>query len=138
MGGKSSTVLFSGGNPQVPMAIGDGPVRHYIDAMPGWKADIGRQLDAVISQTVPNVEKAVKWNSPFYGIEQGRWFLSFRCFTKYVKVTFFDGASLVPAPPELFKAEGVRGLNIYQNDGIDLPQIADWIEQASVLPGKKL
>ena len=129
--------LLSGGNPQIPKGEGDGPVQAYLKAMPGWKQDVGRALDRLVDETVPGVQKAVKWNSPFYGKEQGRWFLSFHCFTKYVKVTFFDGGSLEPHPPETSKYDAVRYAHLYEGD---LPgeQMADWIRQASLLPGEKL
>lgn len=132
-------VLLSGGNPQIAKGYGDAPVQAYIAAMPGWKSDIGRRLDALIQRTVPDVRKAVKWNSPFYGVddeEQG-WFLSFHCFMKYVKVTFFRGASLRPVPPGPSKHKDVRYLDIYENQ-FDEAQFIDWVEQASKLPGERL
>ena len=89
---KSKPKLLSGGNPQIAKADGDAPVQAYIAAMPGWKRDVGRRLDALITRTVPGVRKAVKWNSPFYGMEGQGWFLNFHCFTRYVKVAFFRGA----------------------------------------------
>jgi hypothetical protein len=128
-------VLLSGGNPQIAKADGNAPVRSYIAAMPGWKRDVGRHLDALIVRTVPNVNKAVKWNSPFYGIEGQGWFLSFHCFTKYVKVSFFRGASLTPLPPVASKHKDVRYLDIRENDPLDEAQIASWIRQAAALPG---
>jgi hypothetical protein len=125
--------LLAGGNPQIAKADGDAPVRAYIAAMPGWKRDIGRRLDALIVRTVPGVRKAVRWNSPFYGIEG--WFLSFHCFTKYVKVAFFRGTSLRPPPPGKSKQREVRYLDIHEDDQLDEAQIVDWVEQASRLPG---
>ena len=127
--------LLSGGNPQIPKGDGDAPVQAYIAAMPGWKRDVGRSLDELIVRTVPDVRKAVRWNSPFYGIEGRGWFLSFHCFTKYVKVTFFDGASLRPPPPGASKHEDVRYLDIHEDDGLDEAQFAGWVKQATGLPG---
>jgi hypothetical protein len=128
-------VLLAGGNPQIAKAEGDAPVRAYIAAMPGWKRDVGRSLDELIVRTVPDVHKAVKWNSPFYGIEGQGWFLNFHCFTKYVKVAFFRGASLRPLPPGESKDEDVRYLDIHEGDELDEAQFADWVKQASRLPG---
>jgi hypothetical protein len=130
--------LLSGGNPQVPKAYGNAPVQAYIAAMPGWKRDIGRRLDALIVATVPGVRKAVKWNSPFYGVEEGVWFLSFHCFTKYVKVAFFRGAGLRPLPPGPSKQKDVRYLDIHQDDELDEAQFAAWVKQASLLPGERM
>jgi hypothetical protein len=131
-------VLLSGGNPQIAKGDGDAPVQAYIAAMPGWKRDIGRQLDAVIVRTVPGVRKAVKWNSPFYGApNQDGWFLSFHCFTKYVKVTFFRGTSLRPVPSGASKHEEVRYVDVYEG-GLDEAQLASWVQQASQLPGERL
>ncbi len=129
--------LLSGGNPQIPKGEGDAPVQAYIKAMPGWKKDIGMRLDTIIVQTVPQVKKAVKWNSPFYGNEGDGWFVSFHVFTQYVKVTFFKGTSLNPVPPGESKHKEVRYLNI-QQDSLDEAQFADWVRQASQLPGEKL
>ena len=131
-------VLLSGGNPQIPKGYGDAPVQAYIAAMPGWKQDVGRRLDAIISRTVPGVRKAVKWNSPFYGVEDNVWFLSFHCFTRYVKVAFFRGASLTPVPPGKSKQEHVRYLDIYEDDPLDEAQFADWVRQAAALPGERM
>ena len=128
-------VLLSGGNPQIAKADGDAPVQAYIAAMPGWKSDIGRRLDSVVVRTVPDVRKAVRWNSPFYGREGQGWFLNFHCFAKYVKVAFFNGASLDPVPPVESKDENVRYLNIYEDDQFDEEQFAAWVEQAGQLPG---
>lgn len=131
-------VLLSGGNPQIAKADGDAPVQAYIEAMPGWKGDVGRRLDTIITNTVPDVRKAVRWNSPFYGIEDQGWFLSYHCFTKYVKVTFLNGASLRPVPPQDSKHEHVRYLHIHEDDEIDEAQLTSWVEQASELPGEPL
>ena len=128
-------VLLAGGNPQIAKADGDAPVQAYIAAMPGWKRDVGRRLDALIVRTVPGVRKAVKWNSPFYGIEGQGWFLSFHCFTKYVKVAFFRGTSLRPVPPGESKQKEVRYLDIHEDDQLDEAQLATWIRQAAALPG---
>ena len=130
-------VLLSGGNPQIAKGDGDAPVQAYIAAMPGWKRDIGRRLDALIERTVPGVRKAVKWNSPFYGVEGEGWFLSYHCFTKYVKVTFFRGTSLSPLPPGASKHKDVRYLDIYE-DQLDEAQLAAWVKQASLLPGERM
>ncbi len=130
-------VLLSGGNPQIAKGYGDAPVQAYIAAMPGWKSDIGRRLDALVERTVPGVNKAVKWNSPLYGVEGDGWFLSFHCFTKYIKVTFFRGASLHPLPPGESKHKDVRYLDIREGE-FDEAQLADWIAQASRLPGAKM
>jgi hypothetical protein len=134
----SRTVLLSGGNPQIAKGDGDAPVQAYIAAMPGWKRDIGRRLDALIVRTVPDVHKAVKWNSPFYGVEDlGGWFLSYHCFTKYVKVTFFRGSSLRPLPPGVSKHKEVRYLDVYDAP-LDEAQFVAWVKQASQLPGERL
>jgi hypothetical protein len=130
--------LLSGGNPQIAKAYGDAPVQTYIAAMPGWKRDVGRRLDAIIGRAVPGVYKAVKWNSPLYGIEGEGWFLSFHCFTKYVKVAFFRGASLRPIPPGTSKQKQVRYLDIHEDDRLDEAQFADWVKQASRLPGERM
>jgi hypothetical protein len=129
--------LLSGGNPQIAKGYGDAPVQAYIAAMPGWKSEVGRRLDALIARTVPGVKKAVKWNSPFYGVEEGNWFLSFHVFAKYIKVAFFRGASLHPVPPGPSKQKGVRYLDINEG-GFDEAQFADWAKQASKLPGEKM
>jgi hypothetical protein len=127
--------LLSGGNPQIPKGDGDAPVQAYIAAMPGWKRDVGRRLDALIVRNVPNVRKAVRWNSPFYGTEDRGWFLNFHCLTKYVKVAFFRGTSLHPVPPVESKNEGTRYLHIHENDQLDEELVASWVRQASELPG---
>jgi hypothetical protein len=131
-------VLLSGGNPQIAKGYGDAPVQAYIAAMPGWKSDVGRRLDALIVRTVPGVNKAVKWNSPFYGMEDQVWFLSFHCFAKYIKVAFFRGASLRPLPPGESKQKDVRYLDIYEDDPIDEAQFSAWVKQASKLPGERM
>ena len=127
--------LLAGGNPRIAKADGDAPVQSYIAAMPGWKHDVGHRLDALIVRTVPHVCKAVKWNSPFYGIAGQGWFLSIHCATKYVKVAFFNGASLRPLPPGESRQKEVRYLDIHEDDRLDEAQLADWIQQASQLPG---
>lgn len=127
--------LLSGGNPQIAKGEGDGPVQAYIEAMPDWKRDVGRRLDDLIMQTVPNVRKAVKWNSPFYGVEEQGWFASFHCATKYVKVAFFRGDSLEPLPPIASKVEGARYLHIFEDDKTADALIVSWIRQASSIPG---
>ncbi|HMA39550.1 MAG TPA: DUF1801 domain-containing protein [Gemmatimonadales bacterium] len=127
-------VHLSGGNPQIPKSDGDVPVQAYIAAMPGWKRAIGTRLDALIVRTVPGVLKAVKWNSPFYGVEGQGWFLSFHVFTHYVKVAFFRGASLRPVPPGASKAMDTRYLDIHEGE-LDEAQLATWVKQAAALPG---
>lgn len=130
--------LLSGGNPQIAKGYGDAPVQAYIAAMPGWKSDVGRRLDAIIVGAVPSVTKAVKWNSPFYGIEGEGWFLSFHVFARYIKVAFFRGASLSPVPPGASKQKEVRYLDIHEDDQLDETQFADWVKQASRLPGERM
>ena len=130
--------LLSGGNPQIAKGDGDGPVQAYIAAMPGWKRDLGHHLDALIERAVPGVHKAVKWNSPFYGVEGQGWFLSFHCFTRYVKVAFFRGALLSPIPPGASKSGDTRYLDIHEDDAFDEAQVAAWVTQASRLPGERL
>jgi hypothetical protein len=134
-GEAAQPVLLSGGNPQIAKADGDAPVQAYIAATPGWKSDVGRRLDAIVVRTVPHVRKAVRWNSPFYGMEGQGWFLNFHCFAKYVKVAFFNGTSLEPLPPGGSKDENVRYLSIYEDDQFDEKQFAAWVKQASQLPG---
>ena len=131
---KPTPKLLSGGNPQIAKADGDAPVRAYVEAMPGWKRDVGRRLDALIVRTVPNVRRAVKWNSPFYGIDGQGWFVSFHTFTHYVKVTFFRGTSLRPVPPGASKHQEVRYVDIREG-ALDEMQMAEWIRQAAALPG---
>jgi hypothetical protein len=130
--------LLSGGNPQIAKGDGDAHVQAYIAAMPGWKRDVGRRLDALIVQTVPDVHKVVKWNTPFYGIEGQGWFLGFHCLTKYIKVAFFRGKSLRPVPPGESKQKDVRYLHIHEEDEIDEEQFVEWVKQASRLPGERL
>ena len=132
---SAKPTLLAGGNPQIAKADGDAPVQAYIAAMPGWKGDVGRRLDALIVRTVPDVRKAVRWNSPFYGVEGNGWFLSVHCFTNYVRVAFFRGTSLRPAPPGESKQEDVRYLDIHEHDPLDEAQLADWVKQAAELPG---
>ena len=136
--GADKPVLLSGGNPQIAKGYGDAPVQAYIAAMPDWKRDVGRKLDALIVRTIPTVQKAVKWNSPFYGMEKDCWFLSLHCFTKYVKVAFFRGASLRPLPPGESKQKDVRYLDIYEDGPFDEAQLVSWVKQASKLPGEKM
>jgi hypothetical protein len=128
-------VLLSGGNPQIAKADGDAPVQAYIAAMPGWKHDVGQRLDALIAKTVPNVSKAIRWNTPFYGIHGQGWFLGFHCLTKYIKVSFFRGTSLQPVPPIESKINGTRYFHIHEGDEIDEELVASWVKQASLLPG---
>ena len=130
--------LLAGGNPQIPKGDGDAPVRAYIAAMPGWKRDVGQRLDALIVRVVPRVHKAVKWNSPFYGVEDQGWFLNFHCFTKYIKVAFFRGTSLRPVPPGESTHKEVRYFDIREGEPIDDQQLASWVKQASKLPGEKM
>ena len=127
--------LLSGGNPQIAKADGDEPVQTYIAAMPGWKSDAGRELDALITRALPSVKKAVRWNSPFYGIEGEGWFLGLHCLTKYIKVAFFQGASLDPIPPVASKDKNARYFHIHEGDALDEAQIRKWVKQASKLPG---
>ncbi len=130
-----NVVLLSGGNPQIAKGDGDVPVQAYLAAMPGWKREVGKRLDALIVRTVPGVRKAVKWNSPFYGIEGQGWFLSFHVFTRYVKVTFFRGASLRPVPPGASRQRHVRYFDIHEDDQLDEAQMVRWVKQAAALPG---
>lgn len=130
--------LLSGGNPQIAKGYGDAPVQAYIAAMPGWKRDVGRRLDALIVAAVPNVTKAVKWNSPLYGIEGQGWFLGIHCFAKYIKVAFFRGRSLRPLPPGESKQKEVRYLDIYEDKPLDEAQFTDWVKQVSKLPGERM
>lgn len=130
--------LLAGGNPQIAKGLGDAPVQAYIAAMPGWKRDVGRRLDALIADAVPGVRKAVKWNSPLYGMEGEGWFLSLRCFTGYVKAAFFRGAALTPVPPGASRQKDVRYLDIHEGDPIDEARFVDWVKQASRLPGVRM
>ena len=127
--------LLAGGNPQIPKGDGDVPVQAYIDAMPGWKSDVGRHLDAMIEQAVPHVVKAVKWNQPMYGVQGQGFFVSFRCFTHYIKLTFFRGAELDPLPPVEFKDPNERALHLHVDDDLDEQQLTSWFEQAATIPG---
>ncbi|MQA07025.1 MAG: DUF1801 domain-containing protein [Pseudonocardiaceae bacterium] len=130
--------LLSGGNPQIPKGEGNGPAQDYIAAMPGWKRDVGQRLDDLIVRTVPQVHKAVKWNQPFYGLKGDGWFLSFRCYTKYVQLQFLKGTSLDPMPPKASNHDEVRYLDIHEDDELDDDQLRSWIEQASNLPGEMM
>ena len=130
-------VLLSGDNPQIAKGYGDAPVQAYIAAIPGWKRDVARRLDVLISRAIPGVYKAVKWNSPFYGFEGKGWFASYHCFTNYVKVTFFRGTSLRPVPPGESKHKEVRYLDVREGQ-LDEAQFVDWVKQASALPGERL
>jgi hypothetical protein len=135
---RSEPKLLSGGNPQIAKGHGDAPVQAYIAAMPGWKSQVGRKLDALIEGAVPGVRKAVKWNSPFYGVEEKSWFLAVHCYAKYVKVAFFRGAALKPPPPVASKQKGVRYFHVHEDDTIDEAQFIDWVIQASQLPGERM
>ncbi|MEO5325779.1 DUF1801 domain-containing protein [Mesorhizobium sp. CC13] len=137
MAGTGGPRLLSGGNPQIAKGYGDAVVQAYIEAMPGWKSGVGRRLDALITEVVPGVAKAVKWNSPFYGVEEGSWFLGFHCMTRYVKVAFFKGAHLSPLPPGTSKQAEVRYLDIFEDRPFDERQFSDWVRQASALPGER-
>ncbi|HRD46103.1 MAG TPA: DUF1801 domain-containing protein [Caulobacter sp.] len=130
--------LLSGGNPQIAKGYGDGPVQAYIAAMPGWKRDVGRRLDTLIVKAVPGVLKAVKWNSPFYGVEEDVWFLSFHCFDRYVKVAFFKGTSLDPVPPVGSKQKDVRYFHVHEGDELGEARFTGWVKQASRLPGERM
>jgi len=137
-GNAAEPVLLSGGNPQIAKGYGDAPVQAYIAAMPGWKSEVGRRLDALIVRAVPGVHKAVKWNSPLYGIEGQGWFLGVHVFAKYVKVAFFRGASLRPVPPGASKQKEVRYFDIHEDDPFDETQLTAWVKQASELPGERM
>ncbi|MEC9373569.1 MAG: DUF1801 domain-containing protein [Planctomycetota bacterium] len=135
----SKPKLLSGGNPQIPKADGDAPVQAYIAAMPGWKHQVGRNLDDLIVKTIPKARKAVRWNTPFYGIQDNGWFLAFHCFDKYIKLTFFRGASLNPPPPVTSKMKEVRYFHIHEDEWdttLDRKQLTNWIKQAAALPGE--
>jgi len=129
--------LLAGGNPQIPKGDGDAPVQAYIAAMPGWKREVGRRLDEIIVRTLPDVRKAVRWNSPFYGVEGRGWFLSAHCITRYVKVAFLNGTSLRPVPPVESKNEGTRYLHIHEGDEIDEALVTSWVRQAARLDGER-
>jgi hypothetical protein len=131
----AGVVLLSGGNPQIAKGDGDAPVQAYIAAMPGWKRDLGKRLDALIVRSVPHVRKAVRWNSPFYGIEGQGWFLGLHCFSKYVKVGFFRGTSLRPLPPGESKDKDMRYIDIHEGDELDEALLGSWVKQAAALPG---
>ncbi|MBZ9799337.1 DUF1801 domain-containing protein [Mesorhizobium sp. ES1-4] len=135
---KAEPKLVSGGNPRIAKGYGDAPVQAYIAAMPGWKREVGQRLDALIERAVPGVQKAVKWNSPFYGVEGEGWFLGVHCFTKYIKVAFFRGQSLDPVPPGESKSRDTRYLDIREDDVIDEAQFSAWVKQASQLPGERM
>ena len=137
-GKAAKSALLSGGNPQIEKAYGDAPVQAYIAAMPGWKRDVGRRLDALIARAVPGVHKAVKWNSPFYGVENQVWLPSFHCFTKYVKVAFFRGRVAAPCPTRRVQAKDVRYLDIHEDDELDEAEFTAWVKQASQLPGERM
>lgn len=137
-GESAPPALLSGGNPQIAKGYGEAPVQAYIAAMPGWKSGLGARLDALISAAVPGVGKAVKWNSPLYGAEEGRWFLGIHVFAKYVKISFFRGASLDPVPPGPSKQKEVRYLDIHEHDELDEAQFIAWVKQAAALPGEKM
>jgi hypothetical protein len=130
--------LLAGGNPQIAKGDGDAPVQAYIATMPGWKREVGRRLDALVVRTVPGVRKAIKWNSPLYGVEGQGWFLGLHVFTSYVKLAFFSGTSLRPVPPGASKSKDTRYLDIRENDRLDEAQLAAWLQQASQLPGKRI
>ena len=132
---KGKVVLLSGGNPQIPKGDGDAVVQAYIAAMPEWKSTIGKQLDRLIEQTVPQVRKVIRWNSPFYGVEGQGYFISYHVFAKYVKVCFIKGKSLKPLPPIDSKDPHARYLHIHENDALDVKQLAAWIKQAAAIPG---
>lgn len=133
---NSKPKLLSGGNPQIPKGDGDEPVQAYIEAMPEWKRDVGRRLDELVERTVSDVKKAVRWNSPFYGVEGNGWFLSYHCFTKYVKVTFLRGSALDPMPPVASKHPEVRYFHIHEGDDLEATPLKAWIKQASEIPGE--
>ena len=137
-GAKAEPKLLSGGNPQIAKGYGDEPVQAYIAAMPGWKREMGQRLDALIERAVPGVEKAVKWNSPLYGVEGEGWFLGLHCFTRYIKVAFFRGTSLEPVPSGASKSQDTRYLNIREDDPFDEAQFSAWVKQASQLPGERM
>lgn len=134
---KKAPKLLSGGNPQIAKADGDAPVRAFLEAMPGWKQEVGRRIDALVAREVKGVQKAVRWNTPFYGVEGQGWFLAFHCITKYVKVTFFRGTSLQPQPPVRSKQAEVRYAHVHEGEEIDEKQWRSWIRQAAALPGER-
>lgn len=130
--------LLSGGNPQIARGYGEGPIQAYVAAMPGWKSAVGRKLDALITAAVPDVRKAVKWNSPFYGVEEKSWFLSFHVYDRYIKVAFFRGAALDPPPPVGSKQKDVRYFHVHEDEAVDEARFSDWVKQASRLPGERM
>ena len=133
--GETKPRLLSGGNPQIPKGDGDEPVQAYVAAMPGWKGDVGRWLDGLVTRTGPGVRKAVRWNTPFYGVEGQGWFLAYHCFTRYVKVTFLNGSSLDPLPPVESKDENTRYVHIHEDDAFEEESMVTWVEQAARVPG---
>ncbi len=135
MTAKKKVVLLSGGNPQIAKADGNAPVKAYIAALPGWKRNAAKRLDALIVRTLPKVQKAVKWNSPLYGIEGRGWFLGVHSFDRYLKLAFFRGAALRPMPPETSKDKNTRYFHIHEDDDLDEAQLAKWVKQAAKLPG---
>ena len=134
-GGTEGPRLLPGGNPQIPKGDGPGPVQDYLDAMPGWKADVGAEVDALVVELVPDVAKAIRWNSPWYGVEGQGWFLTFHCFAKYLKVTFMNGAGLEPEPPVAGKDDQARSLHLTEGAPVDTPELRSWITQSAALPG---
>ena len=130
--------LLAGGNPQIPKGYGDAPVKAYLDAVPGWKQGVCRELDQLIVEALPDVKKAVKWNTPLYGLDGETWITAYHCMKNYVKVTFFMGAELDPQPPETSKQVNVRYLHVFEDKPLDVSQFQSWIRQASKLPGEKL
>lgn len=138
-GGKQvSPRLLAGGNPQIAKADGEAPVQAFIAAMPGWKREVGRRIDELVARAIPGVRKAVRWNTPFYGIDGQGWFLGFHCLTRYVKVAFFRGADLSPPPPVASKQPHVRYFHVHEGDTLDEGQLIDWIRQAAQLPGERV
>ena len=135
---RNGAILLSGGNPQIEKGDGDAPVQKYIAAMPGWKRNVGKRIDELIVEAVPTVEKAIKWNTAFYGTKEDSWFLGFHCLTRYVKIAFFRGAELRPQPPGSSKQKDVRYLDIYEGDEIDVALFSKWVKQASKLLGKRI
>jgi len=134
----SSPKLLSGGNPQIPKGYGEAPVQAWIAAAPGWKSTTAAQLDALITRLVPGVSKAVKWNSPLYGLDGKAWFLSFHAMSRYIKVAFHSGVELDPPPPVESKQPRVRYLHLHEGEPVDTPEIAAWIIQAAALPGETM
>ena len=137
-GAPEKPVLLSGGNPQIPKGYGDAPVQAWIAAAPDWKSGVWRRLDRLVEDVVPGVRKAVKWNSPLYGVEEGTWFLGVHIYERYLKVSFFRGAELAPPPPVGSKQKHVRYLHIHEHEAPDEARFADWVRQASRLPGERM